>query len=193
MLPGRPAVLRCVMLKALKAAPTPPPSPADVMARLPKPPELVDVEQQLAEARDRRERLRSELSRLATANARDADVQRERTMRDIARDMDDAEQQITTLRRRRSALRQPLATEAGAALQPVVLEAAARILEGLATVDAGLERLRQVALEVRPFDIGGLHVSTLPSGLSVERLAALSTRDLTQLGNFAKRLRGEIA
>lgn len=160
------------------------------MSRLPRPPELAQVEADLAEARARREELRRQLGTLATLNGKDSDVQREREMRDIAAAMDTTEAEIVHLRRRRAELRAPLAAVVATEMAPVVDRAATQILAGLATVQQGLGQLREAALVTRPLSAGGLNETAL--AYSVESLATLDLRHLRALEAFAKRLKGEI-
>jgi hypothetical protein len=173
-----------------RSKPIPTKTAAEIIGQIPTSPELGQVALALATARDRRESLMAELARLAAANARDADVGREREMRDLASALDATQVEIASLRRRRAELRAPLAAAAATELDPLVQRAADQILAGLATIEAGLEQLRQAALETRPFVAGGLNEATLP--FSVESLATIDLRGLRALQLFARRLKREI-
>jgi hypothetical protein len=184
----RGAVLRFLMLKTLKSAPPPPKTAAEVLSTLPRPPELLQAQSDLESARSRREDLRHQLASLAHENSKTADAYREREMLRVQGDMQDVQDEIVVLRRRRAELRQPLAAECRAALAPLVDQACERIIGSVAAIELALETLREAALTTAPLAAGD-GASPLPYG--IEALSTLDLRSLKPLEYFARRARGE--
>lgn len=167
------------------------PTPAAVLASVPKPAEFANAEAELSALRERREILMGEIRQMSGANSLAWDANRSRNITALHEQRETIDEAIKAARRARAATLAPYAAKVTHAMAPVTRDAAERMLASISEFRAALDVLTEIASTSGPLMIRDLASAAEVPNVNFEILATIPFLDLRTLGaleNFARKV-----